>query len=244
MAGPAYAQFAARPIPPSDAPAGWRRLTIRECGEPLIALADYAPNRVAVDSRYYAAGYAGALAECYARETVARRLVAAAALLPPGWRLVIFDAWRPLAVQQHIFDAYLSQLRGDQPAAAEPALREQAAHYVAPPSADLACPSPHATGCVIDLSALDGNGVPVDLGTEFDAFDPRAHTRHFETRIEAGEMLTAADNACARHRRILFHALRAVGFVNYPHEWWHYEWARERYGPLLGLQDWRASSGC
>src|SRR5919202_583462 len=86
-----------RPIPPLCAPTGWRAVPLRECGEPLVALSEYAPQQIAVDPRYYAAGYPGALPECYARATVAERLVQAAATLPAGWRLVVFDAWRPMA---------------------------------------------------------------------------------------------------------------------------------------------------
>ena len=230
-----------RPIPVPTEPAGWRTLTIRERGEPLVALSDWAPARIVVDARYFVAGYPGALPDCYARETMANRLVSAAALLPAGWRLVIFDAWRPLAVQQHIFDLYVAHLRREQPTASAAAIHQQAARYVAPPSAELACPSPHATGCVVDLSALDAQGVPVDMGTAFDSFDPRAHTRYFETRLEASQPLSAAEQVWLWNRRRLFHALRAAGFVNYPREWWHYEFRREQYGPLLGLQDWRAS---
>jgi zinc D-Ala-D-Ala dipeptidase len=77
------------------------------------------------------------------------------------------------------------------------------------------------------------------MGTEFDAFDARAHTRYFEGRVEAGPSLTPGEQAYLRHRRVLYHALRAVGFVNYPQEWWHYEYCRSQYGPLVGLDDWR-----
>lgn len=232
-----HVDLAERPIPVLSAPAGWRKLTIRECGEPLVALSGWAPARIAVDARYHGAGYPGALADCYVREMVACRLDAAAVLLPPGWRLIVLDAWRPLTVQQHLFYLYVARIHEEQPTASDATVRQQAARYVAPPSADMACPSPHATGCAVDLSVLDANGCPVDMGTEFDAFDSRAHTRFFETRLERGESLAPAEQAWLQHRRILFHALRAVGFVNYPEEWWHYEYDRSRFGPLLALGD-------
>lgn len=105
------ASTADQAIPPLRAPAGWPAVAIRECGEPLLPLSTYAPERIAVDARYYAAGCPGSLPECYARATVARRLAAAAARLPAGWRLVVCDAWRPLAVQEHLFEDYLAGLR-------------------------------------------------------------------------------------------------------------------------------------
>src|SRR5437764_1120909 len=123
--GPA-ARAAEQPIPRRHEPAGWRGVAIHECGEPLVALGPYAPERIAVDARYHAAGYPGALAECYARATVAHRLAEAATQLPGGWRLVVWDAWRPLAVQQHLFDGYVAALRRKQPAVHEQHLRELA----------------------------------------------------------------------------------------------------------------------
>jgi zinc D-Ala-D-Ala dipeptidase len=225
---------AERPIPALREPSGWRGVVIRECGEPLVALSGYAPARIAVDARYHAAGYPGALAECYARAAVAQRLAAAAAALPVGWRLVVFDAWRPLAVQQRLFDEYLAALRREQPMTSEAALRDRAARYVAPPSVNPACPSPHATGGAIDLSLLDAAGAAVEMGTAFDAFDARAHTRYFERRLEAGERLSAREQADLRHRRLLFHAMRTEGFTNYPEEWWHFDFGNQFHARIEG----------
>jgi zinc D-Ala-D-Ala dipeptidase len=221
-----------RPIPPLREPTGWRQVTIRECGESLVALSGYAPDRIAVDPRYYAAGYPGALAECYARETVARRLAEAAGQLPVGWRVVVFDAWRPLAVQRHLFDSYVARLQREQLGESAEALHEQAARYVAPPSADPACPSPHATGGAIDASLSDARGALLDMGTAFDAFDARAETRYFERRLEAGESLTMEEQAALRNRRVLFHALRRVGFTNYFEEWWHFDLGNQFQGQI------------
>ena len=49
-----------RPIPPLREPTGRRDVAIRECGEPLVALSTYAPDRVAVEARYQATGYPAA----------------------------------------------------------------------------------------------------------------------------------------------------------------------------------------
>lgn len=228
------AAAATRPIPPLRGPAGWQATPIRECGESLVALSAFAPDRLAVDPRYHGAGHPGALPECYVRLTVARRLADAAVRLPAGWRLVIFDAWRPYSVQRRLFDSHLAELRTEQRGVPDEALREQAARYVAPPSVDPTCPSPHATGGAVDLSLLDGRGAPVPMGTSFDAFDARAHTRYFERRLEAGERLNASEQACLRHRRLLFHALRAVGFTNYPEEWWHFDLGNQFHARITG----------
>jgi D-alanyl-D-alanine dipeptidase len=226
--------LAEHPIPPLRPPTGWQTAPIRECGEPLVALGGFAPERIAVDARYFAARYPAALPECYVRAGVAERLAAAAALLPAGWRFVVFDGWRPLAVQQHLFDLDLAALRREQPGAADETLREQVLRYVALPSADPHCPSPHATGGAVDLSLLDARGVEIPMGTPFDAFAARAATRHFEQRLERGERLTAAETRCLRNRRWLFHALSAVAFTNYPEEWWHYDLGNQFNGQITG----------
>jgi D-alanyl-D-alanine dipeptidase len=71
-----------------------------------------------------------------------------------GRRIVIFDAYRPLSVQQSLYDAAPENLKA----------------YVAKPSAR----APHGIGLTVDcgLSDLDGN--LLDMPSEFDAFDKSA----------------------------------------------------------------------
>ena len=49
------------------------------------------------------------------------------------------------------------------------------------------------------------------MGTDFDFFDPRAHTDFPD--------IDAAQRA---NRQRLLRAMAKEGFVNYPQEWWHY----------------------
>jgi D-alanyl-D-alanine dipeptidase len=49
------------------------------------------------------------------------------------------------------------------------------------------------------------------MGTDFDFFDPRAHTD------DPG--ITATQHA---NRQRLLQAMTTEGFINYPLEWWHY----------------------
>ncbi len=225
------------PVPPLAMPAAWPGGLAAECGEPLVPLSPFAPRRLAVDPRYHAAGLPGALPECYAREGVARRLLVAAEALPPGWRLVVYDAWRPLAVQRALYTARLRALRAAHPGAPAAWLAREAARYVAPPSADPARPAPHATGRAVDLGVLDARGASLPMGTAFDTFAPRSHTRYYEQRLERGQRLAPAERAYLQHRRLLYAALTAAGFWNYPEEWWHFEYGAAQYGPLLGLGD-------
>lgn len=76
--------------------------------------------------------------------------------------------------------------------------------------------SGHSRGATIDLSlqqcAADGSHCqPLDMGTDFDFFDVRAHT-------DAPDV-TAQQHA---NRQLLRDAMQRESFRNYPMEWWHY----------------------
>jgi zinc D-Ala-D-Ala dipeptidase len=229
--------LAARPIPPLALPPAWQAIPIAEGGEPLVALGAYAPARIAVEPRYHQAGYPGALPECYLRAGVARRLAEAARALPSGWRFVVFDGWRPVPVQQALYDEYRAELRARWPAASDAWLDAETARYVSRPSADPVRPAPHLTGGAVDLGLRDAADDLVAMGTPFDACEPASATDHFERRRAAGEHLTPAETAALRHRRLLYHALTAAGFSSYGEEWWHFECDRSQYGPILTLAD-------
>ncbi len=126
-------------------------------------------------------------------------------------RLKIWDCYRPtravadfvrwahnLANQrskpQHYPTLDKSQLLGD---------------YIAPVSG-------HSRGGTVDLTlqrcAADSmHCAPLDMGTDFDFFDVRAHTD--------APGITAQQRA---NRVLLRTAMRRGGFHNYPLEWWHY----------------------
>jgi zinc D-Ala-D-Ala dipeptidase len=202
-----------------------------------VALHSYAPARIAVEPRYHQAGYPGALPDCYLRAGVARRLAAAARALPAGWRFVVFDGWRPLAVQQALYDEYRAELRSGWLSASDAWLDAETARYVSRPSADAARPAPHLTGGAVDLGLYDAADRLVEMGTPFDACDPASATDHPERRLAAGEALTPIETAALRHRRLLYHTLTANGFSSYAEEWWHFECERAQYGPILSLAD-------
>jgi D-alanyl-D-alanine dipeptidase len=184
--------------------------------EPLVRVRHL--PRVLDLATYHTAGWPGALPGSWARAGAVSRLVAAAHLLPTGYGLAVFDAWRSLPLQRRIFDYFYG--------AGSPLERG----FVSPPSSSAATPPPHLTGGTFDLT-LTWQDRPLALGTAFDEFTPRAHTRALE----------AEDSIERDLRRLLVSALLRVGFVTYTTEWWHVEygtrrWAAQwmsvpRYGP-------------
>jgi D-alanyl-D-alanine dipeptidase len=202
---------------------GWRDVPIEPVDEPLVRVADISP-RVHDDPRYHAAGLAGAMPHGWLREGVAEALARAAAGLPDGLSLVVWDGYRPIATQAALFDAYLVELAMVHPDWPADALEDAAARYVTPPSRSRAAPPPHLTGGAVDLTLADGDGRPLDLGTDFDAFVPEAGARALE-----GVEGVARDN-----RRLLYWAMREQGFTAYVEEWWHFDRGDQFWGLATG----------
>jgi D-alanyl-D-alanine dipeptidase len=93
------------------------------------------------------------VARCLLRAEVAERMArAAAALRREGFRLLLFDCYRPLSVQRQLWK--VMPRRG----------------YVADPATG----SNHNRAAAVDLSLADLAGTPVEMPTGFDAFEPRA----------------------------------------------------------------------
>ena len=97
------------------------------------------------------------VARCKLRRGVARRLVAAAdTLRAQDRRLLVWDCYRPRAVQA-IFWKLVPDSR-----------------YVAPPATG----SRHNHGAAVDLGLVAADGSAVRLPTEFDDFEVAAHRDH------------------------------------------------------------------
>ena len=126
-------------------------------------------------------------------------------------RLKLFDCYRPARAVRHFVE--WAEDASDQRTKAHyyPNLDKRGllGDYIAPVSG-------HSRGATVDLTLLrcdrgDTHCVPLDMGTDFDFFDPRAHTDSTE--------VTAAQHA---NRERLRAALEHAGFRNYAMEWWHY----------------------
>lgn len=112
----------------------------------------YATPRNIVGRPLYPAG-----ARCLLRADVAARLVRAAdALRARGYRLRLFDCYRPLAVQRLLF------------------AKEQRPGFVANPDRG---GSHHNRGAAVDLGVAGPGGEEIALPTDFDEFTPRASAR-------------------------------------------------------------------
>lgn len=194
------------------------RVPVRECGEPLVEL-----SSVGVPCR--AIGTAARV-----RLGVAVRLAAAQRSLPPGTGLLVVEGFRTAASQAAIVARYRAVVEAEYPGAEPAEVERLTSRFVAPVHV-----APHVAGAAVDVT-LTGPDGELWMGTDIDATPEESDGCCFTDASGLTEPLRT-------RRRLLADALGAVGFVNYPTEWWHYSfgdryWAlvtgadAARYGPL------------
>ena len=154
------------------------------------------------------------------RESVAERLLTAAALLPGGLHLALHEGYRPPALQRQYFQGYADSLARLHPALTASEIHRLASRYVSPP--DLA---PHTSGAAVDVVLTDDSGSLVDLGCPINASPEASGGRCYTDHPDVtGEVLT--------RRHALVEAMTGSGMVNYPTEWWHWSYG-DRYWAMV-----------
>jgi D-alanyl-D-alanine dipeptidase len=133
----------------------WSPVPIEDPGEPLVDLPATLWRLEPHPYQALGAPYGSGASPFRLRRAVITRLETAQGLLQqqrPQWRLAIFDAWRPIAVQafmvrQSFRGTCLQRgLDPDAVGAAQAAVAAEVDRFWAPPSTDPATPPPHSTG--------------------------------------------------------------------------------------------------
>jgi zinc D-Ala-D-Ala dipeptidase len=199
-AAPAAA-FAAPPVPPvSDAARAAGLVDVRTVVPDAVIDLRYATPNNFVGMPLYPAD-----ARCLVHESMAQGLAAAAAVLRPrGEVLMFWDCYRPHDVQVRMFEAVPDP------------------NWVARPGPYARS---HEAGRSVDVTIANADG-PVDMGTDFDDFTPRA-------------LAYATDGvspAAQANRARLRDAMQAGGLTVYTGEWWHFD-ASDAYEkrPILNV---------
>lgn len=141
---------------------------------------------------------------CFLQPDVAAKLVKAQALLRekyPYYSLIVYDAVRPLRIQRLMWDT----LR------LPPGEKQK---YLSNPDNG----SLHNYGAAVDLSIIDENGIPLDMGTPYDFFGEKAHPEKETYFLEKGELSSRQIS----NREILRDVMRRSGFFGIQTEWWHF----------------------
>lgn len=198
-----------------------------EEGEPLEDITELSP-RIHFQAHYYKRHLRGALSRCYVRFAVKEKLLQILEELPEEYGFLVFDALRPVDVQQALYTDFWNQLRRRRPDWDERRIAEEIDQFVAFPRVDYRRPAPHMTGGAIDLT-LTYKGTVLPMGTEFDDFSIKASTRYFEENAVSEEEHQAKQN-----RRLLYYVMTKAGFVNYSEEWWHYSYGDRAWAGQTG----------
>ena len=133
----------------------------------------------------------------------ARRLVEAQRLLQsdrPDCRLIVYDAARPLSIQQKMWD----RVKGTDKDI-----------FVSDPAKGGGL---HNYGAAVDVTILDSTGHPLPMGSAYDFFGDEAQITDEEGLLRDGRITREAfDN-----RRLLRWVMTGAGFRTITSEWWHF----------------------
>lgn len=206
----------------------YQQIPIAECHEPLVPIpVEYFAFETPHPYQKLGAPYHNSKADSpyYLRQGVVDSLIAAQKHLQqdyPDWKILIFDAYRPVEVQQFMVDytfAEIARERGCKFPLSEDQkqeILEKVYQFWAVPSLDRAIPPPHSTGAALDVSLVNKNQQPIDMGSAIDEISERSYPDYFSNSNESQQQ------EYHRHRQILKNAMLAAGFQQHPNEWWHF----------------------
>lgn len=161
------------------------------------------------------------LKHAYLQKDVAERLARVQHYLKsihPNYSLLVYDAVRPVAVQQRMWDALDTIPERDR------------GRFVSNPKNH----SVHNYGAAVDLTIVDENGIPLDMGAGYDDIRKIAYPSLEAQFLASGELTqTQVDN-----RKLLRKVMQKEAFINIPSEWWHFnayrrDDAKKRYEVVL-----------
>jgi zinc D-Ala-D-Ala dipeptidase len=162
----------------------------------------------------------------YVRKTVLERLHIAYEKLDTikkGYRLKIFDAYRPLEVQRFMIDYDIKRISLEMYGSKFESLdknkqelvEKKVSHFWSPISKNIVLsPPPHSTGGALDLTIVDENGIELDMGTEIDALVDASRADYYENTNTIYEI----------NRKLLVDVMNMAGFIQLPTEWWHFSY--------------------
>ena len=158
------------------------------------------------------------LNRAYLLPETARALVKAQRALKrlhPDYSLCVYDATRPMSVQQQMWNAVAGTSRKN---------------YVSNPANGGGL---HNYGLAVDVSIVDVHGDSIPMGTRVDHLGKEAHIDDESQRVACGKLSQEA----YRNRLLLRRVMREAGFKTLRSEWWHFNFksraeAKASYQPV------------
>ncbi|MBI2706976.1 MAG: M15 family metallopeptidase [Proteobacteria bacterium] len=165
------------------------------------------------------------------RKTVYEKLIQAQSLLPEGLKLCLYEGYRSLSLQEKLFNGRYLKVQNLHPEWSQEEVFNETMKLVSPVINQDGSQNipPHSTGGAIDIYLIDLKGQPVDMGIQVKDWmeDKDGSLSQTNSQIISQE--------AQEHRKIMNQVLLAVGFINYPTEYWHWSYG-DRY--------WAYQTGC
>jgi len=186
----------------------------------FVLLSDAVPE-VLLDIRYYTTyNFVGVRIDGYEEPVALLTREAAAALrkvsdelVGKGYRLKVFDAYRPQRAVTH----FMNWAKDPQDVRMKPYFYPELEKAVLFSRGYIAAHSGHSRGSTVDLTLFDMNrGKDVDMGGPFDYFGELSHPDY--------PCIAPAQKAC---RMLLQETMLRHGFKAVTEEWWHFTLADE-----------------
>ena len=232
----------------------YQTIPIEECNDPLVDIpaepfAFTQPHPYAVLEAPY-----GGTSPWMLRQRVLAALLQAhdeLAARRPGWRLKLFDAYRPVPVQAFMVWREFrlqAELAGRSLASWRDTIELQERdpdlygvlatkvfEFWGMPSDDPRTPPPHSTGAVVDLTLQDASGQEIDMGSPIDETTERSYPDHYANATPPPM------HAFHENRVLLNEVMASAGFCRHRNEWWHFSlgdqmwaWAQGRSVAIYG----------
>jgi zinc D-Ala-D-Ala dipeptidase len=219
-----------------------RHVPIRDCGESLeeLPIERFLRNS---PHPYQSAGapYDGVSSPFFVRTSVLRGLEQAQQILQerkPGFRIKIYDAFRPLSVQKYMVALEFRKLAhslGHDPDTIAPdvesVLMEQVYTLWAKPTEDPRCPPPHSTGAAVDVTLVDETGLEVDMGCKIDILGSVSLPNYFAAGKDESSI------TYQQNRELLNDIMSRAGLRRLPYEWWHFSYGDQMWALLQWLDN-------
>ena len=159
-----------------------------------------------------------------------------------GFCLLIYDSWRPVEVQEFLFNRAidfeykkLGILTPIKNFRYNDLVKKKVENFWALPSLDRNCPPPHSTGGALDVSLSDKSGNLIDMGGTIDQMDETSKPDFYEKNDKKEAIIWN------RRRNLLKEIMIEFGFVQHPNEWWHFSygdqlwaWKNKKNNALYG----------
>jgi D-alanyl-D-alanine dipeptidase len=158
------------------------------------------------------------------RKTIYEKIKQAQILLPKGLHFCLYEGYRSLHLQKTLFDNRFKKVKTQHPGWSESEIFIETTKLVSPVINQDGSNNipPHSTGGAIDVYLVDDKGQPIDMGILVKDW---MNDNNGSISLTSSLVISAE---AQKNREIMSNVLAAVGFINYPTEYWHWSYG-DRY---------------